>query len=171
MAFVAEDGTGLTDATSLVSVADADTYFETVSESATWSALTTAAKQAALVAATRAVLAHWSTEAWQGYRLSTTQALAFPRGGIVVDGITRDPAPLPPEVIAAVCHVAIKSAAGTSLLPTRLTASETVSGAVARTFVSGGSASTIDPVWAYPESLLRPLTRAGGGGTIRLMWA
>lgn len=77
--FVVADGTNLTNATSYVSVAEADDYFEVDRAfTATWSALTTTEKE---------YLLGWSTRIldqkikWKGTKDTTTQALEWPRDG------------------------------------------------------------------------------------------
>ena len=77
MAFVVEDGTGLSTATSYIAVLDADAYFSDVGN-ATWAAALTADKQAALIRATRAVDQYGGTS-FRGYKSSDTQALEWPR--------------------------------------------------------------------------------------------
>lgn len=79
MAFVVEDGTGLPDATSLLSVADADAYHVGHPDEAVWVAFTEPQKQARLnMASARAT--HLAK--WNGSKLLTTQALAWPRTGV-----------------------------------------------------------------------------------------
>jgi len=60
---------------SYVSEADATTYFETRIDSSNWTSATTANKEAALVTATQLI----DNNAWIGYAVSSTQALAWPR--------------------------------------------------------------------------------------------
>jgi len=64
---------------SYVSVADADTYFETRIDSANWTAASTTLKESALVTATFLVDDH----AWIGSAVSSSQALAWPRNNAV----------------------------------------------------------------------------------------
>lgn len=77
MAFVVEDGTGLSNSNSLCSVTFADTYFADREVSA-WAALTTEKKQAALISATD-YLGMVFEARMQGERGTSTQALCFPR--------------------------------------------------------------------------------------------
>lgn len=74
MAFTVEYGTGLTNSNAYVSVADADAYFADRGNT-TWAALSTAAKQGAIVRATQAV----DSNSFRGTKASSTQALAWPR--------------------------------------------------------------------------------------------
>lgn len=78
--FVAEDGTGKTDSTSYVTVANADTYHADHGAPAAWTAATTATKQAALMAAT--VYMDYNFK-WLGAICEDDQALGWPRDGVV----------------------------------------------------------------------------------------
>lgn len=70
-----EDGTGLANANSYVSQADADTYFANRANTV-WAAADNDAKAAALIQATQYLDTRY---AFKGERLTTTQALAWPR--------------------------------------------------------------------------------------------
>lgn len=78
MALIVEDGTGMANAESLLSVADADAY-HTAMGNAAWGAATTAQKEAALRRATQYLDARYQ---WQGDPLTATQALSWPREGV-----------------------------------------------------------------------------------------
>ena len=74
---VVEDGTGLADANSYASVAEADTYFENRGNAA-WAALSTTNKQTALIRATDYMIQAYRPN-WKGLRNTDTQALDWPR--------------------------------------------------------------------------------------------
>lgn len=95
---VVEDGTGLSNADSFVSVAYADTYFTTRGVSA-WASLTN--KEALLIKATDYIEAVYS-EAWKGVTLNDTQSLSFPR---IIDDATV----YPERLLKAVCELALKA--------------------------------------------------------------
>ena len=78
MAFVVEDGSAKADATSYVSVTDADGYFADRGNTA-WTG-TNAVKQAALVKATDYIEGRFGRR-FIGSKKTTTQALAWPRTG------------------------------------------------------------------------------------------
>ncbi len=78
MAIVVEDGTGLANADSYSSVADADTYLASIGDPGSWSTQTVTAKEQALVRATQWLDNTYRTE-WKGRRKLQTQALAWPR--------------------------------------------------------------------------------------------
>jgi hypothetical protein len=71
-------------ANSYVTLADANTYFETVPDSSDWTAKTDDQKNRALISATRWI----DALSFYGDRCSETQALKWPRKNYKVDGIT-----------------------------------------------------------------------------------
>lgn len=77
MTLTVEDGTGITDAESYVSVAETDTYFTNLSN-ANWTG-TDAVKEAALRKATEFLDA---TYTWKGTIYSKEQSLGWPRTGV-----------------------------------------------------------------------------------------
>lgn len=79
---IVEDGTGLSDANSYASVAEADAYFASRPRSTSWASLTVDAKGGYLVHATRYLDA---SVIWEGTRTESFQALEFPRAGIDMD--------------------------------------------------------------------------------------
>lgn len=93
MAFVAEDGTGLSNANSYVSVAVADTYAADRGQTA-WAALATGAKQTALIQATDYINKNFR---FKGYRVkASTQALMWPRSAVYDrDGVLLPAMPVP----------------------------------------------------------------------------
>ena len=95
---VVEDGTGLSNADSFVSVAYADTYFSTRGVTA-WASLTN--KEALLIKATDYIEAVYS-ESWKGVTLNDTQSLSFPR---IIDDATV----YPDRLLKAVCELALKA--------------------------------------------------------------
>lgn len=107
MTFTVEDGTGLEDANSYVSVADADAYF-TDRRRTTWVG-TDDVKKAALVNASDYVDIHWEAKL-KFPRLTTTQAKAFPWADNDLVN------PMPVELIRATCEYALRNLSGTPLL-------------------------------------------------------
>ena len=102
--FVVEDGTGLDNATSYVSVANADDYFAVDLNAAGWTALTTEQKELQLGWATR-FLDQKTT--WKGSPATTVQALRWPRTGTYDrDGVAIGGSVVPDEVAAATCELA-----------------------------------------------------------------
>lgn len=80
---IVEDGTGKPNSESYASVVFADTYFADRNLTA-WAALTTVAKEAALRKASEYLTSKYRL-AWKGQRRLTTQALDWPRVGVVTD--------------------------------------------------------------------------------------
>ena len=78
MAFVIEDGSGKTDATSYTSVAEADAYHVDYGDPSTWSLLTASQKQSALMEGTRYVDLVYG-DRWRGLKTDEDQALDWPR--------------------------------------------------------------------------------------------
>jgi hypothetical protein len=79
MAFQVEDGTGLTDATSYVSVNDADAYFAVDPNVTDWDVLDNEDKEQLLNWATRTLD---QKVIWAGTPSTTMQALRWPRTGV-----------------------------------------------------------------------------------------
>lgn len=75
MSLIVEDGTGLEDAESYVSVADADAYHSAFGNT-DWAALTTPLKEQALRKATQYLDARYT---FRGDKTNIVQALSFPR--------------------------------------------------------------------------------------------
>lgn len=113
MAIVVEDGTGLADAETYVSVADCVAYLDGRNRPA-WGLLTDPEKEASLRVAAEYLDAKYGPRL-QGSRLLVTQALYWAREGVSFDGITWDPAPLPVNLVRACCEAAALSGTGTDL--------------------------------------------------------
>lgn len=76
MALIVEDGTGLPNADSYLSVVAADAYHAAMGNDAVWQPLNATDKEAALRRATQYLDTRYR---WRGEPLTTTQALAWPR--------------------------------------------------------------------------------------------
>lgn len=102
---------GSSTATSYVSVAAADAYYAGGLHETAWAALTTAQKEAALMAAT----AELEALTFSGKRCSPSsdapaveQALQWPRSDVTCKGIAAACTMLPKEVERAVCYLALE---------------------------------------------------------------
>lgn len=114
-------------ATSYCSVETADTYFGDRRNPATWTGLTTAAKQAALIIGTDYLDREYRGR-WKGARASRTQARDWPRVGVAdVDGSAVPSTETPLAVQYATAEAALRHAAGDALLSDPLTAPGTIS--------------------------------------------
>ncbi len=114
MAFVVEDGTGKTDANSYSSVAAADAYAADRGLTA-WAALTTSAKQIALIKATDYLEATYYSS-WKGYKLTEVQALAWPRSDVYVDQFLLPSNLIPVPLVKSCVELALRASAGETLI-------------------------------------------------------
>ena len=106
-AFVVEDGSGLSNANSFVTVAEADDFWE-LRNNATWEALSDEAKQAAVIRATEYLCQFDSM--YPGYRRTIGQSLSWPRiGACYVDGEWIPDGTVPPEIKKACFELAYKA--------------------------------------------------------------
>lgn len=110
MALIVEDGTGLSNAESFVSVANADARHSATGMT-NWATLTTTEKEQALRRATNYMEGLYRSR-WKGIKATQLQALSWPRGGAVVDGYTLEGDIVPAEVANACADLALKAAAG-----------------------------------------------------------
>ena len=113
MAIVVEDGTGLTDAETYVSVEDCKAYLDARGR-ASWGLLTEAQQEASLRNAADYLDAKYGPRL-QGNRLRVEQALYWPRTCVSFDNVRWDPAPLPVPLVRACCEAAALSGSGTDL--------------------------------------------------------
>jgi len=120
MALVVEDGTGKADANSYVTVAEVDARAAELStpEAQAWVAETdNTAKENAIVLGTE-----WLGDnlyaRWSGCRTTTTQALDYPRAGVVTpDGRVIESDQIPNELLRGNCDISIESLSDPSLTP------------------------------------------------------
>lgn len=91
-----------TTANSYVTLAEANTYFETAPDSATWTDKTTDQRNRALISATR-----WlDSLSFYGSRCTDTQALSWPRENYKVDGLPLACTLIPPRIKTATYELA-----------------------------------------------------------------
>lgn len=164
MTLIIEDGTGLPNGESYVSVIDADTYHSNRGNS-TWAALTNAQKESALRKATD-YLVQFYRDKWKGYRTKpSTQALDWPRQGVEVDDAYIieyiDDSIIPSELKNACAELALK-ANSESLNPDieRQTASVSIA-SLSVTYVPG---SPQNKKFSAIDMMLKPYLKNGGGG-------
>lgn len=112
MALIVEDGSGLPDADSYASEAEADAYNLTHVASTAWTEAVTNAKEVALRKAANYLDGRFH-QRWKGDRYTENQALAWPRIGVIDDdGYTVLETTLPLRVKRAAIEAAIKSLSG-----------------------------------------------------------
>lgn len=115
MTLTVEDGTGLENADSYLSVADADAY-HTKYGNTTWTGLESD-KEIALRRATQYLDRRFDGR-WLGTRVRERQALAFPRYGIEdADGFLLRNDELPKKLEEACAELALRALVGTDLMP------------------------------------------------------
>jgi hypothetical protein len=105
MPLIKEDGTGLANANSYANVADADAYHENHLWATTWTSASTPNKEKALAMATRLIDGSYQ---FHGLRLTSTQALQWPRTGVPNPDRGDDFASnaLPADLVRACCEMA-----------------------------------------------------------------
>lgn len=153
MALTVEDGTGLANADSYVSVADATAYHAAMGNAA-WAALDTDEKEWALRRATQYIDVRYN---YRGSPLRSTQALAWPR--------TSSPWPVQ-AVIAATCEAALRARDG---LFRDVEGGDVLSeqaGKIAVTYAPSNSSGQVR--YFLVDSLLAPYTMGGSALSVRL---
>lgn len=167
MSIIVEDGTGLTTATSYVSVADADAY-HLARLHASWAAKSLADKEAALIRATAALDL---LTRWKGFKYSSAQALAWPRcrdqasawpgtshegprssviddDGYAIDGV-------PKNVVSATCEAALLEIVEPGVLTPSVEGRIIREGGTSYEYNAGASGV---PTYTVIEGLLKGLT-------------
>lgn len=105
MALIVEDGTGLSNAESYVSVADADLYVGDTFFSGDWSTSTTQVKEKLLKNATRLIDSFFD---FNGEKAVATSSLRWPRTGVYdKDGIEVSSTAVPRGIVYATVEMAI----------------------------------------------------------------
>jgi hypothetical protein len=107
MTIIVEDGTGLADAESYISVGDANTY-HAARGNTDWAALSDADKESALRRATDYMLQAYRSR-WSGQRATSTQALDWPRYGVIVDWFELSSDVVPVAVERACAELALRA--------------------------------------------------------------
>lgn len=185
MALEVEDGSGKANAESYASVSEADTYHGNRGNTA-WDDATTAQKEQALRKASDYLVAVYR-EKWQGIRVSRTQALDWPRKGVITEDYyepVSGPRPslwpdlayevpedsVPPEVKNATMMLALK-ALSADLIPD-IDSSAKVKrekvGPIETEYMDDAPAATF---YRQAHGALKPLLRRGGGMTGQLIRA
>lgn len=106
MTLIVEDGSGLANAESYISVAGADARHVALGNAA-WTG-TDADKEAALSRATQFMLQAYRSR-WAGLRAHRLQALCWPRVSVCVDGYSVDSDIVPTEVANACADLAVRA--------------------------------------------------------------
>lgn len=167
MTFVVEDGSGLADANSYLSVADADDYWSDHGAPAAWSG-TTSEKETALRLASQYLDARYGKR-WIGCRWSREQGLDWPRASVLVDGFLWPVADIHPNVLVATAELALRSIENGDLLPdlsagTGATVKKEFVkvGPLASSIEYGAGGSSSHKVFALVDAILKRLLEPGG---------
>lgn len=115
MAFIVEDGTGLSNATTYCTVAEADAYFDGLGTAWLATGEGTSDKQLALNQASTALDLLYGQQ-YKGYPLTADQALLFPRTTFTING-TQDVRGIPVHLKRAVFETALKYTVGENIFP------------------------------------------------------
>lgn len=172
MPLVVEDGTGLSNANSYVSVENADAYFQ-LRANDEWSTLEADAKVAALVSATQYIDLRWGPNL-KGVRAFETQALEFPR----VDFCTtaEPPVPLPINVVNACIEYGLRASRGPLAPDIEYDASGRLATSTkekvgpieeSKSWIGGNAYSVAFVPYRIPDAMMRGFVRATNGGVIR----
>lgn len=164
MALITEDGSGVAGAESLCSVAVADAYHAARGNTA-WAALTTTAKEQALIKATDYMQQKYRPM-WAGLRRYSTQALDWPRVEVprrdIGDYYPIDIVPI--EVQHACADLASRSSGGTVLLAdqSREVVEQTV-GPITTKYSQGSSPSK---KFVAVDAMVAMFMKAGSGSSL-----
>lgn len=146
-------------ANSYVTVAETDAYF-LARDVAAWAALTGAQKEASLISATDYLDATYETQ-FKGLRASSTQALAWPREGVTVDGVEIEPTVIPTRLKHAQMQLALKASAGELLADEGQTVQRERVDVIEVSYAPGSTGGTL---YVFVSRLLAPLVRGGASG-------
>lgn len=107
LTLIVEDGSGVENANTYISLANAEIYFESRPNKAVWTAASDGDKDIALVDAARQMDMMFD---WFGSRATENQGLRFPRFGVYdPDGWMYDSNEIPTELKDAQCEIALGS--------------------------------------------------------------
>lgn len=164
MALVIEDGTGVANATSYVTVAEYRAY-------ATPRGVSLPVSDATVETQLILAMDYLEMQPWKGIQTYTSQALAWPRDGVYLSGSLQADDEIPAKLKFAQMQLAIQVNAGIDLIPT--VTSESV-GAVTRekvgpieTEYSSFSSVGTQPYFASIRALLGPYLQGLGFGQFR----
>lgn len=165
MSIIVEDGTGLSTAESYISVADATTYFSARGDT-TWAAISTDALREAYLRKATEYMTQVYRSRWEGVRYTETQALDWPREGVVRDSWQVDTDEVPVEVQRACAELALKASAAE--LYADLTRG-VVREKVGPIEVEYDKASPERVRYSAIDAMLQPYLKSGGGVSVGLV--
>ena len=163
MALVIEDGTGKSDATSYVTVAEARAY--ALARGVTLSAVD--ADVEVLILKTMDYIESYR-ERFKGWKKTKEQALQWPRYDVYIDGWHQESEDIPQLLKNAVCQAVMEVNNGTDPMPTgtgNAVISEKVD--VIEVEYAAATSSAPSPVMRKVNALLNPLLSGGGSYVFR----
>jgi hypothetical protein len=165
MPLIHEDGSGKPDAETYISITDADAYHLSHGNSA-WSTIQEEQKRIYLRDATNYMVDNYRN-LWKGHRTHSTQALDWPRTGIVIDKgrtiIANNMIPI--EIKRACAELALRASIGTLVKDqSRKVASETV-GPVKVVYERYANQQK---VYKQVDMMLSPFLSVNSGLTVKL---
>ena len=118
MSLIVEDGTGLADAESYLSVADATTYHTNMGNSVAWAAVGVTAVQEAMLRRATNYLRSRYYNMWEGRAIAAAQRLDWPRWGVPTrDGYGAIASNAVPEEVKNACAELALKAFSADLMP------------------------------------------------------
>jgi hypothetical protein len=162
MPLIVEDGTGLSTAESLCSVAEANLYHSNRGN-AVWEDLDADVKEQLLRKATDYMQQTYRAR-WKGYRRTFTQRLDWPRQSVIIDDYPLDAIMLlnivPPEVKDACAELALRANAGALMVDLDQGKASVTVGPVSVVYNNLSPQAKRFPA---VDRLLTPFLMAGGG--------
>lgn len=171
MAIVVEDGTGKADAESFVSVAQATTY-HSARGNAAWAALASDTVREQCLRKATQYMGQVYGQAWAGYRVTTTQALDWPRVWVPVRGVLGGTYfaddEIPSGIVSACAELALRAASADLLADIGTPAIEKTVGPITVKYAEGARQTK-----RYPavDGMLAPYLKVGGTGSIAVVRA
>ncbi|WP_426287543.1 DnaT-like ssDNA-binding protein [Luteibacter sp. E-22] len=163
---IVEDGTGKSDAEAYISVADADAYFSARGNEA-WAALDTTSKEQALRKGSDYMAGTYGPQ-WKGERVSTTQALDWPRKCVRVGCFDLPSTAVPSAVARANAEMAVRSIGGDLQADQSSQVKQETVGPITVVYSDGARQGV---KYAAVDGLLGALLRGGGVGSVQVVRA
>lgn len=152
---------------SYVTLAQADTYHLSRGRETAWADLDAEQKEPALREATAYLDARYQ---WRGVRNTSTQALGWPRAGVLIDGYVCPTSSLPRQLTEACCELALKALTEDLFADADAQYVESVTvGPITRKMSARGNGG--QKRYAAVDALLRDLAAGGRSGSISVVRA
>jgi hypothetical protein len=164
MALVVETGAGLANAEAYISVVNADAYFLARSNAA-WAALDSMSKESALRKGAD-YMGQMYASRWQGFRVSATQALDWPRSGVCAFGYDVAYTTVPAAVANANAELALRASTGDLLADVGRLKKRTKVGPLEVEYADNVPAST---QYKAIDGMLAPYLNGTGGASRKVV--